>query len=255
MGAAQELSGRPGLIPEPTGVGAWVSRAELQARVGPWNSCAGLGWGGWGRCVPGACRASSAPWRAAGPARPASPGQHHPTLFQGPASSPAPPLELRCMRSWKGASVLSRDLGAAAILISQMFDVGGVGAGPGSPAPMWAGRGAWRGTFCSKVGGARHLLLPQSLTPPQPATTRMACPRGSPLRPQLHSNNRGGDHACPHLHRQSLRTRCWEAELRGRGRDPSLPVLGFRGWHPTPVLLPGKSHGWRSLVGCSPWGR
>ena len=26
-------------------------------------------------------------------------------------------------------------------------------------------------------------------------------------------------------------------------------------WHPTPVLLPGKPHGWRSLVGCSPWGR
>ena len=28
-----------------------------------------------------------------------------------------------------------------------------------------------------------------------------------------------------------------------------------RQWHPTPVLLPGKPHGWRSLVGCSPWGR
>ena len=28
-----------------------------------------------------------------------------------------------------------------------------------------------------------------------------------------------------------------------------------RQWHPTPVLLPGKSHGWRSLVGCSAWGR
>ena len=27
-----------------------------------------------------------------------------------------------------------------------------------------------------------------------------------------------------------------------------------RQWHPTPVLLPGKSRGWRSLVGCSPWG-
>ena len=27
-----------------------------------------------------------------------------------------------------------------------------------------------------------------------------------------------------------------------------------RQWHPTPVLLPGKSHGLRSLVGCSPWG-
>ena len=40
-----------------------------------------------------------------------------------------------------------------------------------------------------------------------------------------------------------------------------LPILGTieppqkrRQWHPTPVLLPGKSHGRRSLVGCSPWG-
>ena len=36
-------------------------------------------------------------------------------------------------------------------------------------------------------------------------------------------------------------------------------ALAYRGlwrrqWHPTPVLLPGKSHGWRSLEGCSPWG-
>ena len=28
-----------------------------------------------------------------------------------------------------------------------------------------------------------------------------------------------------------------------------------RQWHPTPVLLPGKFHGRRNLVGCSPWGR
>ena len=28
-----------------------------------------------------------------------------------------------------------------------------------------------------------------------------------------------------------------------------------RKWQPTPVLLSGKSHGWRSLVGYSPWGR
>ena len=27
-----------------------------------------------------------------------------------------------------------------------------------------------------------------------------------------------------------------------------------RQWQPTPVLSPGISHGWRSLVGCSPWG-
>ena len=33
-------------------------------------------------------------------------------------------------------------------------------------------------------------------------------------------------------------------------------VISTRGqWHPTPVLLPGKSHGRRSLVGCSPCGR
>ena len=28
-----------------------------------------------------------------------------------------------------------------------------------------------------------------------------------------------------------------------------------RQWQPPPVFLPGKSHGQRSLVGCSPWGR
>ena len=30
--------------------------------------------------------------------------------------------------------------------------------------------------------------------------------------------------------------------------------MGVVQWHPTPVL-PGKSHGQRSLVGCNPWGR
>ena len=33
-----------------------------------------------------------------------------------------------------------------------------------------------------------------------------------------------------------------------------MSIIQGRQWHPTPVLLPGKSHGWRSLVGCSPWG-
>ena len=42
--------------------------------------------------------------------------------------------------------------------------------------------------------------------------------------------------------------------------DPgSIPGLGSssgeRKWQPTPVLLPGESHGWRSLVGYSPWDR
>ena len=34
-----------------------------------------------------------------------------------------------------------------------------------------------------------------------------------------------------------------------------IVMLRRRQWQPTPVLLPGKSHGRRSLVGCSPWGR
>ena len=32
-------------------------------------------------------------------------------------------------------------------------------------------------------------------------------------------------------------------------------VTRRRQWQPTPEFLPGKSHGQRSLVGCSPWGR
>ena len=48
-------------------------------------------------------------------------------------------------------------------------------------------------------------------------------------------------------------------------RLPTLPETGFnpwvrkipsrRKWQPTPVFLPGESHGQRGLVGCSPWGR
>ena len=34
-----------------------------------------------------------------------------------------------------------------------------------------------------------------------------------------------------------------------------LKFIYITQWHPTPVLLPGKSHGWRSLVGFSSWGR
>ena len=43
-------------------------------------------------------------------------------------------------------------------------------------------------------------------------------------------------------------------ELPGK---PIYRILreGRRQLHPTPVVLPGKSHGRRSLVGCSPWGR
>ena len=43
----------------------------------------------------------------------------------------------------------------------------------------------------------------------------------------------------------------WETWVRSLGwKDPLENEMTT-----TPVLLPGKSHGWRSLVGCSPWGR
>ena len=36
---------------------------------------------------------------------------------------------------------------------------------------------------------------------------------------------------------------------------PARVCTRRRQWHHTPVLLPGKFHGWRSREGCSPWGR
>ena len=49
----------------------------------------------------------------------------------------------------------------------------------------------------------------------------------------------------------------WQPLSKVGGRNLEKPsiVFGRRQWHTTPVLLPGKSHGRRSLVGCGPWGR
>ena len=42
----------------------------------------------------------------------------------------------------------------------------------------------------------------------------------------------------------------------GSGFDPWVGKIPWRRkWQATPVLLPGKFHGWRSLVGYSPWCR
>ena len=61
-----------------------------------------------------------------------------------------------------------------------------------------------------------------------------------------------------------VRSLGWEDPLE-KGKATQSSILAWRipwtvssmrrtQWHPTPVLLPGKSHGRRSLVGCSPWG-
>ena len=50
-----------------------------------------------------------------------------------------------------------------------------------------------------------------------------------------------------------------KASARNAGAPGSIPGVGKipwrRKWQPTPVFLPGKFHGQRSLVGYSPWGR
>ena len=62
--------------------------------------------------------------------------------------------------------------------------------------------------------------------------------------------NRGGrsgySSLVPYLKRESIWSLIIMCDMSYRRR---------RQWHPTPILLPGKPHGWRSLEGCSPWGR
>ena len=48
---------------------------------------------------------------------------------------------------------------------------------------------------------------------------------------------------------------CQCRRRRRRGFDPWVrKIPQRRAWQPTPVFLPGKSHGQRGLVSYSPWG-
>ena len=57
----------------------------------------------------------------------------------------------------------------------------------------------------------------------------------------------------PESRSDSLDNKCLSATFLTK--EGHRMLLWRRQWHPTPVLLPGKSHGRRSLAGCSPWGR
>ena len=47
----------------------------------------------------------------------------------------------------------------------------------------------------------------------------------------------------------------WHHQLDAHEFDPWVGKISWRrAWQPTPVSLPGESHGQRSLAGCSPWG-
>ena len=54
---------------------------------------------------------------------------------------------------------------------------------------------------------------------------------------------------------QEMQAFPWVGKIPWRRKWQPSTVFRRRRWHPTPVLLPGKSHGQRSLVGCGPWGR
>ena len=43
--------------------------------------------------------------------------------------------------------------------------------------------------------------------------------------------------------------------LKWLSSSSSRPKSRRKQWHPTPLLMPGKSQGRGSLLGCSPWGR
>ena len=59
----------------------------------------------------------------------------------------------------------------------------------------------------------------------------------------------------PTMQETWVRSRGWEDPLE-KGKATHSSILAWsRKWHPTPILLPGKSHGQRSLAGDRPQGR
>ena len=58
----------------------------------------------------------------------------------------------------------------------------------------------------------------------------------------------------PSLVAQAVKSIC--LQCRRPRLDPWVKKIPWRRrWQPTAVLLPGESHGWKSLVGYNPWGR
>ena len=69
---------------------------------------------------------------------------------------------------------------------------------------------------------------------------------------------------CQQIWKTQQRPQDWKSQFSFQAQRKAMPKnsqttaqlhSSHMQWHPTPVLLPGKSHGWRSLVGCNPWGR
>ena len=70
------------------------------------------------------------------------------------------------------------------------------------------------------------------------------------LRSQPKLENSAGLKRHEHRSHEMTRKELWKS----CNQRPSRSDIWRRKWQPTPVLLPGESHGQRSLVGHSPWG-
>ena len=124
-----------------------------------------------------------------------------------------------------------------------------------------------------------HSVVSDSLPPHEPQHKRPPCasptpgghPNPCPLSRWCHptiSSSVAPSSSCPHSFPASGSFQMSQFFASGNqsiGVSASASVLPMtiqdwfpiwrRKWQPTPVLLPGKSRGWRSLVGYSPWGR
>ena len=100
-------------------------------------------------------------------------------------------------------------------------------------------------------------LLPRWV--PSPSRGTRPCRPCPALKPRLQRNRRCGQCLLYTGAQNQLQhpLPCDQGTAHSQESAPqrSEELDARRQWHPTPIFLPGKSHGQRSLVGCSPWGR
>ena len=121
---------------------------------------------------------------------------------------------------------------------------------------LWKMKCEWKGSLF--LGLTHKKLSSVILYPPSflSAVCREYSKRTSDLGKDCTSSQRVPESPHGRLSTQPQYVICLELE---RSSDHAYfvrfcDIYGRRQWHPTPVLLPGKSNGWRSLVSCSPWG-
>ena len=100
----------------------------------------------------------------------------------------------------------------------------------------------------------------QHTRPPCPSPTPRVYPNSCPLSQWYHPTISSSDipfSSCLQSFPASGSFQMSQLSTSGGqsiGISASASVLPMNTQEPHSVLLPGKSHGWRSLVGCSPWG-